>query len=172
MRKLLVLACLIAAAALSVGAAGAVEPDIGVLSVERGKGVIVLELRGSMLGRLGNGVLTVTDMTPRDKYTAIVTGRKLTQVRQVGPRTARYRGQGLRFRMLGGRYRITVRGSGIAISAVGRGVVSLDAERLSPFEDAGVYSIDGADCSLEALSCTPLPDEPERYSMGPEATTP
>jgi hypothetical protein len=172
MRKLLILACSLAAAALCVGAAGAQDPDVGVLSVERGKGLVVLDLRGSTLGRLGNGALTVTDMTPRDKYTAIVTGRKLTSVRQVGPRTMRYRGQGLRFRMLGGRYRIVVRGTGMAISAVGRGVVSLDADRLSPLEDVGVYSIDGADCSLEPLSCAPLPDEPERYSIGPVLPTP
>ena len=87
----------------------------------------MIELRGSVLGRLSNGSLRVTDQTPNDRYAAVVVGRKLTQER-IGPRTILYRGQGLRFRMLGGGYRMVARGSGITVSAVGRGVVVLDAE--------------------------------------------
>jgi hypothetical protein len=167
MRTLILLACSLASAAAIVGAAAADEPDVGNLSVERGKGVVVLELRGSTLGRLGSGTLTVTDLTPRDRYTATVTARKMLGVRQIGLKTTRYRGQGLRFRMVGGRYRFVVRGSGIALSAVGKGVVVLDAERLTPVEDAGVYSLElGVDCSLDPGVCTPLPDEPERYVIG------
>jgi hypothetical protein len=170
MRTLTLVACSLASAAAIAGVAGAAEPDIGNLSVESGKGVVVLELRGSTLGRLGAGTLTVTDLTPRDRYTATVTGRK-TSVRPIGLRTVRYRGQGLRFRMVGGRYRFVVRGSGIALSAVGKGVVVLDAERLTPFEDAGVYSLEqGVDCSLDPVLCTPLPDDPERYVIGVAAT--
>jgi hypothetical protein len=172
MRKLVLLSCSVASATLLAGAVGAAEPDAGALSVEGGKGAVVLELRGVMLGRLGTGSLTVTDLTPRDRYTATVTARKMAGVRQLGPRTTRYRGQGLRFRIDGGRYRVAVRGAGIALSAVGKGVVSLDAERSTPFEDAGVYSLDeGVDCLLEPELCTPLPDEPERFTIGP-ATTP
>ena len=69
----------------------------------------------------------MTDHTPNDRYSALVVGRKVTQER-LGPRTVLYRGQGLRFRMLGGGYRVVARGSGITVSAVGRGVVMLDAE--------------------------------------------
>ena len=171
MRTLVALACSLALVGVLAGAAGAAdEPDTGNLSVERGKGVVMLELRGSLLGRLANGTLTVTDLTPRDRYTAIVTARKITSVRPVG-RTVRYRGQGMRFRMLGGRYRVVVRGSGIALSAVGKGLVVLDAERLSPLEDAGVYSLEaGVDCSLDPGVCTPLPEEPERYSIPAETS--
>jgi hypothetical protein len=65
----------------------------------------MLDLRGSVLGRLGSGTLRVTDHTPADRYVALVVGRKLTQER-VRPRTVLYRGHDLRFRMLGGAYRI------------------------------------------------------------------
>jgi hypothetical protein len=169
MRTLVILACLLAGAAAFVGAARAVDPENGTLSVERGKGTVVLELRGSVLGRLGNGVLTVTDLTPRDRYTATVVARKMKDSRIVGLRTMRYRGQGIRFRMLGGGYRIVVRGNGIALSAVGHGAVTLDGDPKTVFDDVGVYSLDGVDCSLEPQTCTPLPVDPARFILG---TTP
>jgi hypothetical protein len=172
MRKLSLLACSIVAAAAVGGSAGAAGPDVGVLSVEGGKGTVTLELRGSVLGRLSLGTLRVTDKTPLDRYAALVTGRKLTQER-IGPRTVVYRGQGLRFRMVGGGYRIVVRGTGISLSAVGRGVVSLDAERRVALDDAGVYSLeDGVDCGVEPHLCVALPDEPERFVLGGEPTEP
>jgi hypothetical protein len=156
----------VAVAAVLAAVAGAVEPTPGELSVQGGRGVVVLELRSSVvLGVLGAGAITVVDRTPRDRYIAVVTGRKLTQQR-IGPSRVLYRGQGLRFRMLGGGYRVVIRGVGIALSAVGRGVVSLDGERRFPEEDAGVYSVDGVDCSVEPQSCTPLPDEPIRLRLG------
>jgi hypothetical protein len=125
----------------------------------------MLDMRGSILGRLANGMVTVTDQTPRDPYTATVGGKKVKQT-QLAPRTIRYKGQSLRFRMVGGSWRVVVRGSGIAISAVGRGTVTLQADRLSPLDDAGVYSLDGVDCSAQATGCTPLPDDLERYTLG------
>jgi hypothetical protein len=170
MRKLSLLACSIVAVATIGGSAGAAEPDVGVLSVEGGKGAVMLDLRGSVLGRLSFGTLRVTDQTPRDRYVALVVGRKLTQER-VGPRTVVYKGQGLRFRMVGGGYKIVVRGTGISLSAVGRGVVSLDAERRIALDDAGVYSLeDGVDCGVEPHLCVALPDEPSRFVLGGEPT--
>jgi hypothetical protein len=69
--------------------------------------------------------------------------------------------------MLGGGYRILLRGSGITVSAVGRGTVMLDAEQRYVGDDIGVYSLDGTDCSVEPLNCTPLPIEPERFVLEP-----
>lgn len=166
MRTLALLACSAFGAAALAGSAGAVDPQSGTLSVARGKGVIVLEVRGNILGRLGSGVLTVTDLTPRDRYTATVVARKMKEAKPIGLRTWRYRGQGIRYRMLGGGYRVTIRGTGIALSAVGHGFVTLDADRTTSFDDAGVYSLDGVDCTVDPTSCIPLPDEPERYALG------
>ena len=61
MRTLILLACSLAGAAFLAAGARAVEPVNGTLSVEHGKGLVMLEMRGSILGRLGNGVVTVTD---------------------------------------------------------------------------------------------------------------
>lgn len=167
MRTLFVLACTVALAAALAVTAGAGEPEAGSLSLERGKGVVTLELRGVVLGRLTAGSLRVVDTTPRDRHTAYVVGRKLTQER-LGPRTVVYRGQGLRFRMLGGGYRITIRASGISLSVVGRGVVVLDGEPRFAGDDAGVYSFeDGVDCGVEPELCTPLPSEPQRFVLEP-----
>jgi hypothetical protein len=171
MRLLNSLACSVIAATVLAVSAAAADPNVGLLSVEQGKGVVMLDIRGSVLGRLTTGTLRVTDLTPRDRYTGLVVGRKLTEER-VGPRTVLYRGQGLRFRLLGGGYRIVVRGSGIALSAVGRGIVQVQGERKVPGEDAGVYSVDGVDCGLEPGLCTPLPDLLERFVLGPEKGSP
>ncbi len=166
MRKPILFACSIAAAAVLGASAGAAGPDVGVLSVEDGRGMVMLDLKGSVLGRLSTGTLRVTDQTPWDRYSALVVGRKLTQER-VGLKTVVYRGQGLRFRMVGGGYRIVVRGSGISVSAVGRGVVSLDADPRLPGEDVGVYSLDdGVDCDIDRLLCSALPDELQRFTLG------
>jgi len=165
MRKLGFLACSIVAFAAIGGSAGAADPDVGVLSIEGGRGAVMLELRGSVLGRLSFGTLRVTDKTPFDRYSALVVGRKLTQER-IGPRTILYKGNGLRFRMVGGGYRIVVRGTGISLSAVGRGVVSLDGDRRITGEAAGVYSLeDGVDCGIEPLLCVVLPDEPKQFVL-------
>jgi hypothetical protein len=170
MRKLVLLLCLVCALAGGGSGAWAGEPTAGTLSVERGKGVVMIDFRGSALGKLATGSLRVTDQTPNDRYTALVVGKRLTQER-VGPRTVIYRGQGLRFRMLGGGYRMVARGSGITLSAVGRGVVMLDGEPRFPGDDVGVYSSSpGVDCSAEPTTCTSLPTEPERFALEPPAT--
>jgi hypothetical protein len=169
MRKLVVILCSCAALVCVGSVASAAEPNTGTLSVERGKGVVMIELRGSLLGRLGLGSLRVTDQTPNDRYAPLVVGRKVTQER-LGPRTVIYRGQGLRFRMVGGGYRVLARGSGISVSAVGRGTVMLDGDPRFVGDDAGVYSLDGVDCSLDPSLCTSLPTEPERFTLEPPET--
>jgi hypothetical protein len=165
MRKLVVLLCTLTVL-VAATVAWADEPNAGTLSVERGRGAVMIDLKGSVVGRVTSGTLRVTDHTPNDRYAAVVFGRKLTQER-LGPRTVLYRGQGLRFRMLGGGYRMIARGSGITVSAVGRGSVMLDGDPRYEADDVGVYSLDGTDCSVEPLSCTPLPVEPERYLLEP-----
>jgi hypothetical protein len=171
MRTPALVLCSIVASFVFAAVAGAAEPTSGTLSVERGRGVVMIDLRGSVLGRLTNGTLRVTDQTPNDRYAPLVVGKKVTQER-VGPRTVVYRGVGLRFRMLGGGYRMLVRGSGIALSAVGRGTVTLDAEPRFTGDDAGVYSLDGTDCSVEPQNCVPLPVEPVRFTLEPPPETP
>jgi hypothetical protein len=169
--RILVLLCALATIVATASIAAAAEPNVGTLSVERGKGAVMVDLRGSLLGRLATGSLRVTDSTPNDRYVATVVGRRVTQER-LGPKTVVYRGQGLRFRMLGGGFRVVVRGSGISLSAVGRGTVTLDADGRFAGDDSGVYSLDGVDCSLEPELCLPLPLAPERFLLEPPVERP
>jgi hypothetical protein len=166
MRKLILLACSMVAVGAGATSAGA-DPTTGVLSIDEGRGVVMLDVRGVVLGRLGSGTLRVTDHTPRDRFGEIVRGNVLEE--RLGPRTVLYRGQGLRFRILGGRYRIVIRGAGIAVSANARGVVSLDGERKSLDESTGFYSLTGVDCSIEPALCTPIPEDPQRFTLGSPA---
>jgi hypothetical protein len=165
MRSLTFLACASALAAALAATAGAAGTVNGTLSVAEGRGVIEVDLRGSVIGRLGSGTLRVIDLTPRDRFGEIVHGRDLVE-ETVGPRTALYRGQGIRFRMLGGAYKVTVRGRGIDLAAVGRGLVSLDGEPRPLDGGTGMYSVTGVDCGIEPLLCTPLPVEPARFTIG------
>jgi hypothetical protein len=170
-RKLPVLVCSFLVLAGAASLARAAEPATGQLSVDGGKGVVMIDLRGSVLGRLGSGSLRVTDQTPFDRYAPLVAGKKLTWER-VGPRTVLYRGQGLRFRLVGGGYRMVARGTGITVSAVGRGNVMLDGEPRFVGDDVGLYARDGADCSSEPESCQPLPVDPERFALEAPPTEP
>ncbi len=84
----------------------------------------------------------------------------------MGETGVRYSGTGMRFRVIGGRYRIAVNGRDIDLSAVGKGWATLRADEAS--FDPGVYSIDGADCSStrERASCKPLPELERRFVLG------
>lgn len=167
MRRLILLACVCAVAATPAWGARGADPEIGTISIERGKGTVVLEVRGSVLGRLTNGTITVTDRTPNDAYIATVTGRRVLVQRRVSPTKVFVRGLGLRYRMVGGSYRIVIRGQGISLSAVGRGNVSIDGEPKVVGEDLGVYSVESdVDCGMEPFDCTPVPDEPVRLKLG------
>jgi len=171
--RLLLFLCPIAILAALAATAGAAAPTVGPtagnLSVADGKGIVVVELRGVTLGVLASGSLRVTDLTPRDRYVPTVTGRKLTQQR-LNARTVVFRGQGLRFKMIGGSYRFVARGSGIALSGVGWGSVTLTGLPKFFGDDVGVYSVDGVDCGDQPDSCTPLPDTPLKLKLGTTAT--
>lgn len=166
MRSLVLLACSLVTAVAAAAAAGAVRQDAGMLSIERARGTVIVEIRGNVLGRLASGTLRVTDTTPRDRFEPFVVGRRLTE-ETISPTTVVYRGVGIRFRMVGGGSRIVVRGGGISISAVGRGFVVLDADRRLSTEDAGVYSLEGVDCQVEPESCLPLPETATRFVLAP-----
>ena len=164
MRKTLVLLTLLA---LSLPVAGAAAPSAGegTLSVEGGRGKVSIDARGAVIGRLVSGTVTIWDLTPEDANLPVVWGDD-QPVRLVGETGIRYSGTGMRFRVIGGRYRIQITGRGIDLSAVGRGWASLRAELATV--DPGVYSIDGDDCSSirERTSCDPLPELERRFALG------
>ena len=84
----------------------------------------------------------------------------------VGENGLRYGGAGLRFRVIGGNFRILVQGRGIDLSVVGRGEGFIEGDTLEP----GVYSLDGADCRKDRDSCKPLPELGMRFRLGAAPT--
>jgi hypothetical protein len=168
-RKLALLACAFTATAALVGTAGGATP--GTLSVEQGKGTVTVEVKGNVLGLLANGSVRVTDLTPRDRFYPAVFGRKLIITRPA-PRTVLYRGKSLRYRVLGGKSRLIVKGSGISLSAVGRGYTILDGDPRFPGEVTGFYSLEGVDCRSDVTLCLPMPELPERHVIGVETPQP
>ena len=161
MRKTLVLLGLLALAlpVLGVASPGAGE---GTLSVEDGQGRVTLQARGGVIGRLERGVVTIYDLTPEDENVPVVFGDDRPRL-FVGETGIQYTGIGLRFRLIGGKYRIVIDGRGIDLSVVARGSGSITA---GVAIDPGVYSLDGADCRSDRASCTPLPELTKRFQLG------
>ena len=124
----------------------------------------MLDLRGSTLGTLSNGSIVVVDRSLSDPYARSSPVVAWSNAR-LGPTRVQVRGQGLRFRMLGGGYRVVIRGTGLRCRRSVEAVVLLDGEPRVPGDDMGVYSLDGADCSAEPQSCVPVPDDPIRLKL-------
>jgi hypothetical protein len=146
---------------LPVAATAGPRAGDGTLSVEDGRGKVTVQARGGLIGRLDRGRITIFDLTPNDAFEPVVSGDDQPLV-QVGENGLRYRGAGIRFRIIGGSFRVVVEGRGIDLSVVGRGVGSLEGETLDP----GVYSLDGADCRKSPASCEPLPQPAVRFKLG------
>lgn len=161
MRKniMLLLVCLLALPAVGSAALMRGAGD-GTLSVEDGQGRVVIDARGGVIGRFDRGNITILDRTPEDAFQARVWGA--TREVEVGLDRERYYGQGVRFRLIGGSFRIVINGAGIDLSAVGTGVVSLEGSGRFP----GVYSLDGEDCGAPRSRCKDLPDEAQRFRLG------
>jgi len=164
MRKAFVILGLLALA-LPVAGIASLDANEGTLSVEDGAGKVTLQARGGVIGRLERGSVIIHDLTPEDAYSPWVFGDD-QPVRFVGETGIRYAGVGLRFRLVGGRYRITIEGRGIDLSVVAKGVGSIVAAPVAA--DPGVYSLEGEDCRTDRASCKPLPELLKRFQLGGE----
>jgi hypothetical protein len=131
-------------------------PNDGTLVVDNAQGVVVLNVRGGIIGRIDSGTIEVTDPVPGDGHTPVVRGYE--RARELGPKRTQYSGQTeIRFRLIGGFYRVRISAIGIDVGAVGRGTVILDGSGFA--DQPGRYSIDGA--PYEAM-----PGESMRLTLG------
>jgi hypothetical protein len=117
-RRLFILLVFLVAVGAAPAQAGA--PSEGTLSVRDGRGMLQLTSRGTMIGRIASGKLTVVDPNPYDNRRAIVLGAE-KRVTSRNLKTTVYSGQDIRLRVTGGRANVKFNGRGIHLSAVGRG---------------------------------------------------
>ena len=154
--SLLVLALAVPAVALAVKDL----PGDGSLAVDNARGVIVLNVRGGIIGRMDSGTLDITDPIAGDGLLPVVRGYQ--QKFQLGPRHVQYSGEGdIRFRLIGGLYRVTINAVGVDVSAVGRGSVVLDGSGFA--EQPGRYQINGG-------TWQSMPDESTGLTLGRSIT--
>src|SRR5438034_1148655 len=116
----------------------AARPDAtgdGALSVKNADGrVIIVGSRGGVIGRFDEGQITIKDPNPNDGTGPIVTGADTVTV--VSERATRYSGTNVRFRILGGAFSVSVFANDIDLSAIGRGMVTLQGTRGADNTDA------------------------------------
>jgi hypothetical protein len=132
---LLLCSLLLAPAAFAAGSA----TGDGVLELKAVNGKVgITGQRGAIWGQLDKGTLRVVDLNPDDNLNAYVSG--CAGAPGTDPGVTIYICKNIHFRFIGGKYRFTIIGSGIDVTAVGVGQASLtgDPEEL----DTGDYKID------------------------------
>lgn len=124
-------------------AAGRAGANDGALSVKNAEGRVVMVGKGGVIGRFDKGQVTIKDPNPNDGTGPIVTGADVTQ--SVGEKTTRYSGKDIRFRIIGGSFTVTVFGTDIDLSVIGRGMVTLDGTvaRGSTDTNDATYTVNG-----------------------------
>jgi hypothetical protein len=159
MTRFLALAALVAAC--TVPLALAAGPNDGTLSVKRGRGTIVLKLRGTVIGRVAtNGRVQIRDFKPFDGNDPQLTCKP--RPRHIALGVSVCTGRNIAFRVDDGRFNISVRGNGIGISAVGRGPVDVDG--------SGETGVDDGTMSIDNGPYQSLPDVLTTYYIGTPST--
>jgi hypothetical protein len=138
MRRLLTFAML-AALALPAASAARSQGD-GTLSVRDARGTITISGRGGVIGSFARGSVTINDPVENDGTGPVVTGDDWSKSRDAT--TTTWGGSKVRFRIIGGAFRIIVKGRAINLSLVGTGRVTLTGAATA--ED-GSYSVNGGE---------------------------
>jgi hypothetical protein len=146
MRRLLTFALLAALVVPAAATAHARSLNDGTLSVKDGRGVITIQGRGAVIGSFAKGVVTINDPIDGDGTGPIVSGDEWSKERN--DTTTTWGGNRVRFRNIGGSFKVVVRGRGINLSFVGKATVTLSG---AGTDDDGSYAVNGGDYS-------PIPD--------------
>ena len=131
------------------------DANDGTISVRNGTGRVWIGARGAVIGRFDAGSLRIVD--PVDGETLDVQVWGAEHHRDVSDTTDVWSGTNVRFRIVG-RFRITVAGSDIDMSAIGTGRVGLHGND-SNGPDGTFWINDGPTRSLP----NPLVDDPHDF---------
>ena len=158
MRRLLTFAMLAALALPAAAVARERGLNDGTLSVKDAHGMVTIQGRGAVIGSFAKGSVTISDPIENDGTGPIVTGDEWSKDRS--DTTTTWGGTRVRFRDIGGAFKIVVRGRGINLSFVGKGNVILNG---AGTDDNGTYAANEAEYSL-------IPDFPFTFQLS--ATSP
>ncbi|HEY6836536.1 MAG TPA: hypothetical protein VI142_08800 [Gaiellaceae bacterium] len=155
MRRFLLFLGLVAALAVPAVVSGATQTD-GTLSVKRGRATIDIKLkRGTAIGTLANGTIRIRDLGP---YDASIPQIRHCRLRYPNTTTIACTGKKISFRAVDGRFVVHVKGSGIFLSAVGRGNVTVTGAA-KPNVSNGMLSVDNGPYQQ-------IPDFPTTFTLG------
>src|SRR3954453_22303711 len=111
----------------------------GTLAVKNATGTVNLAARGAVIGQVDFGKVTIQAPTPGDGKPPVVTGYETK--RALSDTKSLYSGSDIRFRIIGGFFRLKLVGTGIDLSVVGKGRVSLGPA--VGLLTTGTFSFDG-----------------------------
>jgi hypothetical protein len=152
MRSLLVVLASAALAVPGLAWAASSAVDDGTLSVKNGDGVVFVAARGTIIAACDKCRVSIVDPSPDDGAPPVVSGyedhKELSETRDL------YAGTNIRFRIVGGVFRIKVAGYGIDLGVVAKGWGRIQAYD----SNTGTYSVNGGPRRL-------LPDEREVFTL-------
>jgi hypothetical protein len=138
MRRFIVPILLAAAVAPAVALAAPGAPGDGTVSIKNADGTVSIVARGSFIGYCDSCKIWINDPDPTDGAGPLITNSELSL--NLTDTKTYYRGTQMRFRMVGGFWRVIIQGRGIDLSGVGHGQVVLDGVGGS---NDGTYQLDG-----------------------------
>ena len=148
MRRFLVSLAVLALLAPRVALGGRLDPNDGTLSIRDGRGTFTIQARGGIVGSFARGKVVITDPIESDGTGPIVSMSSDDIRRDRSDTTTVYIGTKIRFRLIGGTFRIRVQGTGVNLSLVGHGNITLNGQGT---DNDGAYSVNGN-------SYVPVPD--------------
>ena len=138
MRRLLVPILLAAAFVPAAALAAPGAPTDGTVSLKNATGKVAIVARGSFIGYCDSCSIWVNDPDPTDGAGPTITNSEASH--NLTDTKTLYRGSAMRFRMVGGFWRVIIQGKGIDLSGIGHGQVVLDGAGGST---DGTYQFDG-----------------------------
>jgi hypothetical protein len=137
MRSVLVLSASAALAVPALAWSASRAADDGTLSVRNGDGVVFVVARGTLIGTCDQCRVSIVDPSPDDGAPPLVTGYEDHD--DVSETHDLWSGKDLRFRLVGGQFKIRIAGDGIDL-----GVVAKGWGRIRGYvSNTGTYSVNG-----------------------------
>jgi len=152
MRSFLVVLVSAVLALPALSAASTRALDDGTLSVRNGDGVIFVTARGTVIGACDQCRVTLVDPSPDDGAPPVVSGYE--DHKDLSATKDLWAGKNVRFRLVGGVFKIRVTGTGIDL-----GVVAKGWGRIQGYDsNTGTFSVNGS-------ARRQLPSEKEVFTL-------